>query len=36
MAGEHAPPRFGSEDDRDDDWNGAVDDPGVVAEAWDA
>jgi uncharacterized damage-inducible protein DinB len=36
MAGEHAPPCFRSEEDPDDDWNGAVADPGVIAEAWDA
>jgi uncharacterized damage-inducible protein DinB len=36
MAGEHAPPRFRSKEDHDNDWNGAVADPGVVAEAWDA
>jgi uncharacterized damage-inducible protein DinB len=36
MAAEQAPPRFCTDDDRDDDWNGAVGDPGVVAEAWDA
>jgi uncharacterized damage-inducible protein DinB len=36
MAAEAAPPRFCSDDDGDYDWNGAVADAGVVAEAWDA
>jgi len=36
MAGEPAPPRFRSEEDHDGEWNGAVADPGVVAEAWGA
>jgi uncharacterized damage-inducible protein DinB len=36
MAGEDASPLFRSEDDREADWSGAVADPGVVAEAWDA
>ncbi len=36
MAGEPAPPRFRSEEDHDGEWNGAVADPRVVAEAWDA
>jgi uncharacterized damage-inducible protein DinB len=34
MAGEDAPPLFWSEADRDGDFNGAVPDPAVVAEAW--
>jgi hypothetical protein len=36
MAGQDAPRRFCSETDRDGDFNGAVPDPQVVAEAWDA
>jgi uncharacterized damage-inducible protein DinB len=36
LAGHDAPPRFRSEDDRDWDFNGAVPDPEVVAEAWAA
>jgi uncharacterized damage-inducible protein DinB len=36
MAGEHAPPRFQAEDDHDRDFDGAVADPEVVAEAWSA
>ena len=36
MAGEKAPRRFSSEDDREGAWNGAVGDPAVVAEAWAA
>lgn len=36
MAGEHVPPLFRSDDDRDADFNGAVADPAVVAAAWDA
>ena len=34
MAGEDAPRPYRSDDDRDLDWNGAVRDPVVVAEAW--
>ncbi len=36
MAGEDAHPLFRSETDRDGDFDGAVADPAVVAEAWDA
>jgi uncharacterized damage-inducible protein DinB len=36
MAGEDAPPRYWSDDVPDADWNGAVADPAVVAEAWQA
>ncbi len=36
MAGEDAPPRFYSDTDLDGDFDGAVADPEVVAEAWDA
>ena len=36
MAGEDAPPRYWSDDVPDADWNGAVADPEVVAEAWRA
>jgi uncharacterized damage-inducible protein DinB len=36
MAGEDAPPRFYSEADPDGDFDGAVADPDVVAEAWAA
>jgi Protein of unknown function (DUF664) len=36
MAGEDAPPLFCSDTDRDGDFDGAVADPQVVAEAWDA
>jgi hypothetical protein len=36
MAGEDAPRLFCSDTDRDGDFDGAVPDPGVVAEAWDA
>jgi uncharacterized damage-inducible protein DinB len=36
MAGEKAPRRFSSEDDREGAWTGAVADPAVVAEAWTA
>jgi len=36
MAGEDAPPLFRSDDDPDGDFDGAVPDPAVVAEAWDA
>lgn len=36
MAGAEAPRRFKSEVDPDGDFNGAVADPGVVAEAWAA
>jgi hypothetical protein len=35
MAGQDAPRHFRSEADRDEDFNGAVSDPEVVAEAWD-
>ena len=34
MAGEDAPPLYWSDDIPDADWNGAVADPEVVAEAW--
>ena len=34
MAGQDAPPHFCSDTDRDGDFNGAVPDPEVVAEAW--
>jgi uncharacterized damage-inducible protein DinB len=34
MAGQDAPPHFTSDADRDADFNGAVADPEVVAEAW--
>ena len=36
MAGEDAPRRYGSDTDRDGDFDGAVADPEVVAEAWAA
>ena len=36
MAGQDAPPHFYSDTDRDGDFDGAVPDPEVVAEAWDA
>jgi hypothetical protein len=36
MAGQDAPRLFCSDDDRDGDFDGAVPDPVVVAEAWDA
>jgi hypothetical protein len=36
MAGQDAPPLFCSDTDRDGDFDGAVPDPQVVAEAWDA
>jgi len=36
MAGQDVPRLFCSEDDRDGDFDGAVADPKVVAEAWDA
>ena len=36
MAGEDAPRRYCSPDDRDGDFDGAVADPAVVAEAWEA
>jgi uncharacterized damage-inducible protein DinB len=36
MAKQEAPRVYGSEADRDGDWNGAVPDPAVVAEAWRA
>jgi hypothetical protein len=35
MAGQDAPRLFCSPDDRDGDFDGAVPDPGVVAQAWD-
>jgi hypothetical protein len=35
MAGQDAPRLFRSEADRDEDFNGALPDPGVVAEAWE-
>ena len=36
MAGQDAPRRYGSDTDRDGDFDGAVADPQVVAEAWAA
>ncbi|HEY6469796.1 MAG TPA: DinB family protein [Candidatus Dormibacteraeota bacterium] len=36
MAGEVAPRRFSSDDDREGAWSGAVGDPAVVAQAWAA
>jgi hypothetical protein len=36
MAGDDAPRLYCSDDDRDGDFDGAVPDPDVVAEAWDA
>jgi hypothetical protein len=36
LAGQDAPRLFCSDDDRDGDFDGAVPDPRVVAEAWDA
>jgi hypothetical protein len=36
MAGDNAPRLFCSDNDRDGDFDGAVPDPQVVAEAWDA
>ncbi len=36
MAGQHVPGLFCSDTDRDGDFDGAVADPRVVAEAWDA
>ena len=36
MAGQDAPRLFCSDDDRDGDFDGAVPDPDVVAQAWDA
>jgi hypothetical protein len=36
MAGQDVPRRFCSDTDRDGDFDGAVPDPRVVAEAWDA
>ena len=36
MAGEDAPRRYATDDDPDGDWNGAVADDAVVAEAWEA
>src|SRR6202522_3260166 len=36
MAGEDAPRLFCSDDERDGDFDGAVPDPAVVAQAWDA
>jgi len=36
LAGQHAPRLFCSDDDRDGDFDGAVPDPAVVAQAWDA
>jgi uncharacterized damage-inducible protein DinB len=35
MAGQDAPPHFYSDTDRDGDFDGAVPDPEVVAQAWD-
>jgi hypothetical protein len=36
MAGEDAPKLYCTDEDRDGDWNGALPDPDVVAEAWRA
>jgi len=36
MAGDDAPRRYATDDDRDGDWNGAVADDAVVEEAWTA
>ena len=36
MAGQDAPDLYRTVDDRDGDWNGAVADPEVVAQAWQA
>ncbi len=36
MSRQDVPKRYGSDDVRDVAWNGAVADPGVVEEAWDA
>jgi uncharacterized damage-inducible protein DinB len=36
MAGEDAPRRFSSDDDREGAWTGAVGEPAVVAQAWAA
>lgn len=36
MAGHDAPPRFSSKESPDDDFDGAVPDPAVVAAAWEA
>ncbi|TYL55089.1 DinB family protein [Nocardioides sp. BGMRC 2183] len=36
MTGDDAPRIYRTEQDRDGDWNGAVADPAVVAEAWQA
>ena len=36
MAGEDVPRLYVSDEDRDADWNGAVPDPAVVADAWAA
>lgn len=36
MAGQDAPRLYGSDSDRDGDFDGAVPDPEVVAQAWDA
>jgi hypothetical protein len=34
MAGEDAPRLYRTDEDRDGDWNGAIADPSVVADAW--
>lgn len=34
MAGEDEPKLYCTDEDRDGDWNGATDDPAVVADAW--
>ena len=34
MGGEDAPRLYRTDDDRDGDWNGAIADPAVVADAW--
>lgn len=36
LAGQDAPPLFCSDDDRDGDFDGAVADPRVIAQAWEA
>ena len=36
MAGEDVPRLYRTEEDRDGDWNGALPDPSVVEEAWQA
>ena len=36
LAGQEAPDLFCTDEDRDGDWNGAVPDPAVVDQAWQA